>query len=72
MPHPNAPSMEGVSAKLTGVGKCTKEYRKTQIFARIPHPPLRGTLSPGEGIGMVHQLPDKLKFKKVNAYETCF
>ena len=60
---PNAPSWEGVSARLTGVGESTKKIGKTQIPARIPHPPLRGTLSPGEGIGAARQLPGKLKFE---------
>ena len=46
-----------LSAKLTdeerravGYGKSLQLCSKCEPTARIPHPPLRGTFSPGEGI----------------------
>ena len=55
--HPK-PSPEGrVSAKLTGEewryvwqGKSLEKMLKSRISARIPHPALRATFPPGEGI----------------------
>ena len=46
------------------------------LFARIPHPPLWGTLSPGEGIRWVDVVidPYDLKFKlleKLGFIEPC-